>query len=296
MNGGDDRSAGALPSEERRAWLLHPRANLASLIFGAFVRDTRRARLRPEERYSFFPASTLCTVNWIFEGELRLVDLAGRPTSEPFPRLALCGAFAHPIVSWSPGPIYAMSIGFYPDAWRDLTGASASDVVEQIVPLERVVGAETLALFDAAFGGAAESEEAWARLQDEIEPLWRRTRPHDGRPPYWVRDWTRSLAARAALSDFGRSARQIQRRVKAWTGHSQLELDLHARIEALFALTYERGPGGDLAEIAADMGYADQSHMGREVKRITGFSPAKIRELVRTDERFWCYRLLAERF
>jgi hypothetical protein len=36
--------------------------------------------------------------------------------------------------------------------------------------------------------------------------------------------------------------------------------------------------------------------MGRAVKRATGFSPGQINRLIATEEPFWCYRLLGERF
>jgi AraC-like DNA-binding protein len=51
-----------------------------------------------------------------------------------------------------------------------------------------------------------------------------------------------------------------------------------------------------LAQLAADAGFADQSHMTRHVRRETGFTPEQLRELIETDETFWCYRLVAERF
>jgi AraC-like DNA-binding protein len=68
-----------------------------------------------------------------------------------------------------------------------------------------------------------------------------------------------------------------------------------ARVEALFEKT-QRSPGARLAELAAERGYADQSDMRREVKRVTGHSPGRILELIRTDARFWFYRLMSKQF
>lgn len=50
----------------------------------------------------------------------------------------------------------------------------------------------------------------------------------------------------------------------------------------------------DLAGLAGDLGFADQSHMGREVRRLTGLSPARLNGLIATHEAFWFYRLLDE--
>ena len=46
------------------------------------------------------------------------------------------------------------------------------------------------------------------------------------------------------------------------------------------------------AALAADSGFADQSHLGREVRRITGFSPRRLQQMMAEDESFWFYRLL----
>jgi AraC-like DNA-binding protein len=174
-----------------------------------------------------------------------------------------------------------------------LTGLDAKALSGREWPLDAALSQELLPLFRAV-AAAGDCERGFARLQDGLEPLWRDSRPQGLGPP-WLEDWARGLVARAALSGPGKSARQIQRRVKAWTGQSQRDLQVHARVETVFARTHAANDVS-LSELAADMGYADQSHMGREVKRITGHSPAQMSRLIATDERFWCYRLLGERF
>lgn len=80
------------------------------------------------------------------------------------------------------------------------------------------------------------------------------------------------------------------------TGQSRRDLLAHARAEELFVhfMTTRKRDKNTLAEVAAEAGYADQSHMGREIRRITGASPAEIDRLITTDERYWCYRLLED--
>lgn len=47
-------------------------------------------------------------------------------------------------------------------------------------------------------------------------------------------------------------------------------------------------------ELLADAsGYADQSHLCREVRRVTGFSPEELYRRIQEDEGFWSYRLWA---
>lgn len=80
-----------------------------------------------------------------------------------------------------------------------------------------------------------------------------------------------------------------------WTNTSKQTLDYYAAIENLHQRIVEN-PDHSLAELAADAQFSDQSHMGRSVKRATGFSPAKLNRMIETEESFWCYRLLGERF
>lgn len=99
----------------------------------------------------------------------------------------------------------------------------------------------------------------------------------------------------AALSPSGRSLRQIQRRVKAATGVPLKRLQTYSKAEEAFALALRNG-SDDLAGIAADAGYSDQSHMGRQVRAQTGFTPTQLMRGFESDEAFWSYRLMGERY
>jgi AraC-like DNA-binding protein len=50
-------------------------------------------------------------------------------------------------------------------------------------------------------------------------------------------------------------------------------------------------PGFNWADIAAEADYADQSHLCRETRRLTGFSPEELRRRMQAEEAFWAYRL-----
>ncbi len=99
----------------------------------------------------------------------------------------------------------------------------------------------------------------------------------------------------AALSLSGRSLRQIQRRVKAATGVPLKRLQTYSKAEEAFALALRNG-SDDLAGIAADAGYSDQSHMGRQVRVQTGFTPTQLMRGFESDEAFWSYPLMGERY
>ena len=86
--------------------------------------------------------------------------------------------------------------------------------------------------------------------------------------------------------------RQAQRRLKALTGHSARELAVYAQVEALWRLSRESD--APLAQVALEGGFSDQSHMGRAVRRVTGYSPSALTRAIEEEEAFWAYRLLGE--
>jgi len=276
------------------AWLFEPGPLLRGLIFGAIGRDTRRLQLHPHERFGCMPAFPFCALTFVFEGAIHLVDERGQIAETPTPALSFAGPHRRPMTSWCPGPVHALTVAFYPDAWSEATGRDPARFADTTVAAATALDPEAATALAGLMAGEGEARQKWESAEALMAQLWGARIASGGTP--FVRDWTRGLIARAALSGAGRSARQMQRRLKSWTGLSRRELQAHARIEQLFERTHESPDRNDLAAIAAEVGYADQSHMGREVKRLTGVSPARINALIRTDERYWVYRLMGERF
>jgi AraC-like DNA-binding protein len=176
-----------------------------------------------------------------------------------------------------------------------LTGVPASSIADCTLP--DVPAPLDRALF--AFGKRAGVPDCWKAFQDQLEPFWcseRRKRSDlDWTGNRLLSDWSASLVARAAVSGPGRSLRAAERRLRRWTGQSRQMLALYASIENLHRLTNQAGTAS-LAGLATEAGFADQSHMGRAIRRATGYSPARLNRLISTEEAFWCYRLLGERF
>jgi len=191
-------------------------------------------------------------------------------------------------MSWSAGGVYAVTVGFYSDAWVAL----GFDLEDGNLP------AALHAAF-TEFSADRDPEAAWAGFCRSLAPVWEsRTRPDD--IVDWpgsghVADWARYIFSRIAMSAQGKSVRTLERRLKRWTGKTRQELDHYASMEDLHRRIVE-DPDAPLANIASDAGYSDQSHMGRAVRQATGFSPAKLNRLIQSDEAFWCYRLLGERY
>lgn len=257
-----------------RSELLLPPASLAGVIFAAIYRDTRGAGLTGRDRYNHFPASPLISVTVLRSGALFLVVQVDHIQ---VPEIAVMGPQDLPVTSWSPGEIEALSIGVYPDAWRAL-GGDETTVPEVLLPaLQALRDGRDITTDWAAF---------LAALAGQVEGT--RGRFHG------VSDWVRGVTARAALSSKGQSLRSFERRLKRLSGQTQSRLAFYSQFEELHRVS-RRGQA-PLSQIALDAGYADQSHMGRAVRRATGLSPARLNEAIASEEAFWCYRLLGERF
>lgn len=277
---------------EAHARLHRPSPAMAGCIHMAMERDTRGLQLSKTQRLSFYPASPLPSVSWIFEGELRVVEdqngIQDPMLSEPLPRIVFTGPFRKPSASWSPGTVHVLSVGFYPDALWRLLGIRAEDYVDMILPLKGLVSG---ALLDALVSIDSTDGPPFEQVESALQPLWRGIGAREGAAD--MRSWLALLAKRAAFTRAGTGMRQLQRSIKGLAGQSQRDLQLYARAEKAFALSERRDlEKMSLTAVAAAAGYSDQSHLGREVKRVTGFSPKQFGDRLQNDEAFWMYRLL----
>ena len=271
------------------AALFLPPRHLSGCFYAAIHRDTRGMGLAGKDRYNHFPASPLMSVTVLRHGELFLVPRAYEgPNNGTHRRLTEVSAMppTHaPTTSWSPNEVEAITIGFFPDAWLHLGGDTALGglIPDKLMPpLTELRTAQDI--------GAR-----WSSFCDHLGTVWAQARPDRTPGIRDLSDWARAVIARAAISRRGASIRSFTRQLKRLSGHSKQTLAFYAAFENLHRIRIESG-NASLAEIAADAGYADQSHMGRAVRRATGFSPAELNRAIDTQEAFWCYRLLGERF
>lgn len=278
-----------------RLWL--PRLALSQCLRAVISRDTRGLVLAPLQRMNQFPVSALCTLSWWFEGRAELVDVHCQQP-ETAPRQPLQGQFVfggpqtRPSASWNPGPVHAMMVALLPDAVQAMTGIDPAAYVNRLVDAHTVLPAPWLGLCEAV-QAARDDDARVLMIQDFLEPTWRQARPDAGQVLLSFRDWTQGLALRAYASGSARSLRQAERRVRQWAGLPLRELRVHSRAEQAYFNAMHAARHGDMvwAQRALEDGFADQPHMCRESRRVTGFTPAQLHDKVFHDEAFWVYRL-----
>lgn len=80
----------------------------------------------------------------------------------------------------------------------------------------------------------------------------------------------------------GVSTRTVQRLARRYVGLPPAAMIRRRRLQEA-ALTLREDPETDLAELAADLGYADQSHLHRDFARVLRLTPARYRDEVRPE-------------
>lgn len=274
-----------------RLWL--PPLALAGCLRAAMLRDTRGRGLSGAARDNYFPATPLVSLFWFFEGRSDWLATPGfappQGDADAGPWM-LAGPFTRPTHTRSTGEAHALKLLFLPDAFAALTGLDPAGLVNRIVDARRGLPTDWADWADA-IAAAPDDAARLALAEGFLAPRWQALGVQ--RPTGRYADWAQALAVRAATSAAGRSLRQWERRIKGWAGLPMRELRAVSRAESAFlaATATEAGAPVDWAGIAAGTDYADQSHLCRETRRLTGFPPAVLHRRILDDEAFWAYRL-----
>jgi AraC-like DNA-binding protein len=284
----------ATPSAIDRLWL--PRLSLTACVRAVMSRNTIGVALSDAQRFNYFPATPLCSVSWWFAGESLCLPFNPSATTDgertPMPgSIVFAGPHNQPSLSWNPGACHGMMVMLMPDALQALTGILPNEYLNQLVDARTVLPASWMEMCQSV-QAAPDDDGRVALIEDFLDPLWQAARPGQALRSQRYEDWTHGLALRAATSGLGRSLRQVERRIKLWSGQPLRDLRGVSRAERAFFQAMADADGSlSLAELATQAGYADQSHMCRESRRVTGFPPEELWRRIASDEAFWAYRL-----
>jgi AraC-like DNA-binding protein len=281
--------------KQQHARLYLPDPAVGQYLAMAVERDTRGLALTAAERFNYYPASPFPTLSWVWQGELQMVEDVGE--SQPqmgaaMPDMLFSGPYSRPSASWSAGPVHALMVGLYPEFVTQLLGIQLETYFDRVIPLEQLRDVMPAWFWQLCQQVQQQPEQAFACLQQQLQQQLNADQA--SLPPRTLSGWLRAMLLRASFSQAGSSLRQWQRHIKQLTGQSQRDLQLYEKTEQAFSqFARQATPAGtEWAMLAADSGFADQSHLGREVRRITGFSPKRLQQMMAEDESFWFYRLL----
>ena len=196
---------------------------------------------------------------WLGSAPARVVGPATRPFVE---RLAAG--------SWIAG------VRFRPGAAAAALNVAASELRNLEVELAAAVGSEAARQFDSVEDAPAPAARLEI-LERVLHTYLMRRPPPDPVAAALVTAIDARLAGpvRGLAGAAGISERQARRRFRHAVGYGLKSFQRIARLRRLRAWALSPGLGSrPLAQIAFDLGYADQAHLTREIGALTGMSPA----------------------
>jgi len=205
----------------------------------------------------------------------------------------IVGPLTRPMVELLAPGSTVVGVRFRPGAAASVLGVPPSELVDLVLDADQLWGRSAVALGERV-AQSASPEQALVLLHQLIVG---RLADAAGPDPLvavvvrrlsgWPTDDVGSLG-----SSLGISERQFRRRCQSAIGVAPKALQRMLRFQGFLALvqlalSQGRSPAGDgLALLAAEAGYADQSHLTRECVRLTGVTPRRF--LRQTEQACGC--------
>lgn len=183
------------------------------------------------------------------------------------------GPLSEPLVEVLPPGETVVGVRFLPGMAAPWLGLPVSELVDQTVELDELWGRREAVELAHRVADAPSAEAAAQVVQRELvrrrawceEPDALVARAVQLLMP-WEPGDVRTFGAQLAISPS-----QLRRRCLAAVGVGPKTLQRTLRFQGFVALV--QAGAGSLAELSAECGYADQAHMSREVRRLSGLQP-----------------------
>lgn len=152
-------------------------------------------------------------------------------------------------------------IRFWPDSGGAVVGADVRTLRDRRIPSD-LLRSDDIGTFDALLiAGGVPAMTLDEQLRRAVEAI---------------------IASRGGLSltelsaGTGLSIRRLQRRFSDWVGLTPKEFARVRRVRSVIAAIL--GGRQAWADVAAEYGYSDQSHLARDLAEITGFTPSSVED------------------
>lgn len=201
------------------------------------------------------------------------IDLIWQTGREPF----VAGPMTVPTESTTASGMTTLGVRFRPGAAATLLGVSAAELRDSTVPLREIwPGKGTQEARDQAVA-VAETPSLPNGIR-AVSALLRLATP----PDRFIADACRWFAHRPGqpasvfIAGSGVSERQARRRFHEHVGYGPKTLQRILRLQHVLWLLSQPSPPRSLASLALAAGYADQAHLTREMRALTGQLPTSL--------------------
>jgi AraC-like DNA-binding protein len=179
-----------------------------------------------------------------------------------------------PVTRWVPLPegLVIAALRLRPGAARAILGIDVHELLAASATLTDLVS--TARTLRAALRSLEQPAARLARLQDWVRARLDRASSRDRAVIEASRTLARDprIAVDAVAAELGWSARTLHREFVGACGYGPKYLQRVMRVQG--AIRYAHAAGApSLSSIAAKLGFADQAHMTRDFRSITGFTP-----------------------
>lgn len=190
--------------------------------------------------------------------------------------VVLCGPDTSAWTFTLPPGTKSVGIRFRPGLVADLFKTSLNELRNRRAGLADLAGERLGRTVTAQLDEAADATRRVAVLEDLTRDLRRRTEDADP----WAGRVGRALAGRSWLisdlaAETALTERQLERRSQRFFGYGPATLRSILRLQRFMRLARSRRYA-QLAELAAETGYADQAHLSRECRTISGLTPTQL--------------------
>jgi AraC-like DNA-binding protein len=193
-------------------------------------------------------------------------------------RARVIGPMTRAIVTQPDGPACVVGVRFAPGAAVDLLGLAAYEVRDESAPVADVLGAHGRSL-DACLAEARDAGTALRAIEAEVRMASaRRPDARVARAVATLRATGGELAIPAVAARVGVGERQLERLFHERVGYGPKFFSRVMRLERSTRELETRHAGsiGSWARLAVDCGYADQAHLVREFRALTGVTPGVV--------------------
>jgi AraC-like DNA-binding protein len=188
----------------------------------------------------------------------------------------LVGPLTRAKVEILPPDLTIVGARFWPGAASPLLGVPADELVDQLVPFADVCGEASD--LPARLVEAPGPDAALQVLQLDLVRRQARTPPPDplvAEAVWRLMPW-RPTGIGLLTGELAISESQLRRRFLAEVGIGPKTLQRMLRFQGYLALAQAAKHGSRVADLAAEVGYADHAHLGRECMRLTGQTPREL--------------------
>lgn len=188
----------------------------------------------------------------------------------------LVGPLTRATVEILPPGLTIVGARFWPGAASPLLGVPADELVDQLVPFDDVW--DQASDLSARLADAPGPNAALQLLQRDLLRRQARRPPPNSLVAEAVRrlmPW-RPTGIGLLTEDLAISESQLRRRFLAEVGIGPKTLQRTLRFQGYLALAQATKHSSLVADLAAEVGYADQAHLSRECVRLTGLTPREL--------------------